>query len=212
MQAKQTRELIHCFPWTSRSPAISRRAGPYHTYLMVTRENKHRHSKRPPLHPSSPHYIHWAWCSIAWDIPLVVGVTCPGCISSQLPQHPHPGVAAQEGLDSVRALLSNNKYLYIFNIVFSINLKHSPIWVTLKKINSIPAKTSTGCKSKIRGMQQGEVGIQTGGTVTARCGTMASERHIFQQARGKKHFLRVHWGCILTFRVYTWFWEQSNSS
>ena len=38
-----------------------------------------------PFPPPLAQFIYWVWCHVVCNIPLVGGVTCPGCVSSQFP-------------------------------------------------------------------------------------------------------------------------------
>ena len=40
--------------------------------IKVTWEDKSHNSERPPLPSSSPSFVRWAWCHMAWNIPLVI--------------------------------------------------------------------------------------------------------------------------------------------
>lgn len=59
--------------------------------LMVTWEDKQHHFKCPLflLLPTFIYFISWAWCCMVRNSLWSVGVTCPGCISSQFPTHPN---------------------------------------------------------------------------------------------------------------------------
>ena len=78
-----------------------------------------------------------------------VGVSCPGCVPSQLLVPPpayslvgwgekqkRPGLCVSTAQHSL-------KHPCVTNSVSSTNPKHSPIPATLKKITSVPAKAST---------------------------------------------------------------------
>lgn len=41
------------------------------SHITVSWEGKHRHSKHPPLPPSSPSFMFWAWCHRVWNAPWV---------------------------------------------------------------------------------------------------------------------------------------------
>lgn len=82
------------------------------SYKQVLQENRaqhmqwllgsRHHSKYPSL-PPSPHFIHWAWCHMNWNIPLV-SLSHPswwvGCVSSQ-PATNFPNQCGRKGLGSV---------------------------------------------------------------------------------------------------------------
>ena len=71
--------------------------------LVVTGEDERCHFPCPLLPCPSPSFYCWAWCHIAWDIPLV---SCPSCVPSQLlvqhqPARWRDGGRNRKGLDAV---------------------------------------------------------------------------------------------------------------
>ena len=86
---------------------------------------------------------------MVWNIPLVswgqLSQLCP-LTTSCAPPAPcwRGGVRSRKGLVlCVSTTQQQLKHPCIINTVSSTNPKHSPIPATMKKINSIPAKTST---------------------------------------------------------------------
>ena len=73
--------------------------------VTVTWEDRHHHSRRPPLPSSSPSFICCEHDAVRHGVSLwSVGVGCPGCVPSQPPVHPQParwwgGVRDRKGLD-----------------------------------------------------------------------------------------------------------------
>lgn len=100
------------------------------------------HSNYLPFHllPST-HSIYWVWCPVVWSIHLVsedqLSWPCP---PTEHPQPPH--WCSKKGLDSVQSCSAITKHC-IINTFLSTNPKHSPVLVTVKKIKSTPAKSST---------------------------------------------------------------------
>ena len=87
---------------------------------------------------------------MAWNISLVsrgqLSWLCPLPPSCAPPAHSLVGWCEKQKRLWLRASTTAQqslKHPHIINTVFSTNLKHSPILATMKKINSLPAKTST---------------------------------------------------------------------
>jgi len=81
--------------------------------VTVVWEDKRHHSQLPPLPPSSLSFTDEhdvLWCGISlWS----AGVSCPGCVHSQLLLHPQPThwwstVRSRKGLHAVQTLLSSS--------------------------------------------------------------------------------------------------------
>ena len=98
------------------------------------------------LHPA---FYCWAWCHMAWDMPLLSwGLLCWLCPlpASCAPPAPWPvgwGEKQKRHWLCVSTAQQWLKYPWIINTVFSTYPKHSPILATMKKTNSIPAETCT---------------------------------------------------------------------
>lgn len=117
---------VFSHPLESRAPAR----------VMVTWEDKVRHSKHPLLLPP----FYWARWQMVCNIPLV-SWGHPGCVSSHPPRHPHlphqlgKWMKSRKGPGSVQALVSNNKkYLYAINSVFTQiqnTAPYQPLWTKL---------------------------------------------------------------------------------
>ena len=116
------------------------------SHVTVAWEDKHHRSKCPLL-PSFPQFICWAWCHIAWKIPLVSWVSAVPAVS-----HPNflctpsllaGGVVweAEKALTLCKQCSGKTKHPCIINTVFSTSPKHSLILAAVKKVISIPAKT-----------------------------------------------------------------------
>lgn len=80
-------------------------------HIMVSWEDKCRHSKCPFLPPSSPAFIHWAWCHVGWNIPVITWTELPQLCPLPNPCNPSKTscwwdtVRSRKGLDTVWALL-----------------------------------------------------------------------------------------------------------
>lgn len=66
--AKQSKELIHYFPW-GRQVISHFQESSHHTEQSLGKTNAIT-SNVPPFLPSSPRYVHWAWCPVLWGIPV----------------------------------------------------------------------------------------------------------------------------------------------
>jgi len=106
MRRSKTKEGIHSLPPISRqvfsclleSRALSR--------VMVTWEDKHHHSKYPPLPSFSPRFICWSWCHMVQNIPLVSWDQLPQMCPLPTSYAPPPtcrwgGVRSRKDLGSV---------------------------------------------------------------------------------------------------------------
>lgn len=121
---------------TGRCSAISRKAGPHRMWLIW--KDKLHHSKYSPL-PSSPHFIHWAWCHFGqlWSPALAVSSPNLPCTHSLL-----TSLAIWKG-EMALALCNPCSATTRTSLSYHHCVQHSSIPATVKKTNSIPAKTST---------------------------------------------------------------------
>jgi len=74
-------------------------------------------------------------------------VSCPDWVPSQSPAHPQftgwgGNMRNRESLNAVQALFSNSWKWCVSNAVLVSNPKHSIICTTVKKLNSVPARSS----------------------------------------------------------------------
>ena len=111
--------------------------------VTVTWEDKRHHAQCPPPSFFFPQLIYWAWRHMVWNSPLAslgqLSWLCP------LPASCASGRAwnAKKSLASINITQQQLKHQCVINIILMLNPKHSTIPATKKKINSIPAKTST---------------------------------------------------------------------
>lgn len=84
-----------------------------------------------------------------------VGVRCPSCVRSQPLVHPQSthwwgGARSRKSLACVTSAQQYRKHPCPVNTVYSTNLNYNLILASMKKINSIPAKTSTLTKKTLQ--------------------------------------------------------------
>ena len=109
-----------------------------------------------PLLSSSHSFYCWACSPILWNIPLggwsQLSQPRPLPTSHAHPAHLLAGWCEQqkEPWHPVSTAQQQRQHPCVINIVFSTNPKHCPILATLKKFNSITAKTSTYAYENLR--------------------------------------------------------------
>lgn len=139
---KQNKEFIQHIPSASRCSAISRG-------IMVIWEDKQHHSEHP-----FPSFLFPQFCRLSM-IPRGMGYPF-----GHLGQPSHPDMLPtscalpdsflmgwqeeqKRPLLCISSVWKSWKYLFVINAVFSTNPKHYPSLASIKKTNSIPAKTGT---------------------------------------------------------------------
>lgn len=93
-----------------------------------------------------PSFIHWAWCPMVWDVPLVsrsqLSHLCPFLAFCAPPASSGVMWAAEKAL----TLCEQSSAITITSLlsaIFTAQIQNSPIVTSVKKINSASAKTST---------------------------------------------------------------------
>ena len=118
---------------------LQERRAPSH--VTVTGEDKHHHSKFPPPFPQlytlsmTPHSMECPFGQLGSAVPAV---SPPNSLCT-------PSLLTGEGGWEAEKALALCKHCPIINTVSSTNPKQSPVSATMKKTNSIPAKSSTAC-------------------------------------------------------------------
>lgn len=110
-KAKKNKELINCFPWAGRFSSLRK--------LSFITCNSDLGREMPSLQTSSSFFFLQLYIVLSMmlnglEYPLgQFGVSCPGCVSSQLPMHSAPSHQrcsrrSRRGLGAVQVLLSKS--------------------------------------------------------------------------------------------------------
>ena len=119
------------------------------TCIVVALENKHRKHKCPSPRLLSLTFDCWAWHCMVWNNPL--GQFGSAVLAMSPPNLPHTLILlAFVGWGSEQqpwccSSAAQPKYWCFINTFLDTNAKHITVWAAMRKVNSIPARPSTGC-------------------------------------------------------------------
>lgn len=107
--ASKVKDFIHYFPTAGRCLSTSRKRGLITCNVYLGGQD----SECLLLPPSLFQFYCWAWCRMAWDVPLVCLGHCTDCAPFELLVQPQPPCwqrsMKSKILSSMQALLYNNK-------------------------------------------------------------------------------------------------------
>ena len=149
MQAKQNKQFIHYVPSSAKQGSI-------HAQWLLGKTNAIT-SDVPPPSSFSPQSLLLEHDAIRHGTsPWSAGVSCPGCVPSQLLVHPQPahwqsGGRSSKGLDAMQAPFSSNWNIPVLPTLFPAQIQNTAPYqlqgrkLTLSQPKQVQADTPWAC-------------------------------------------------------------------